>query len=153
MLTQHAKVNTKKSLMSVMSSCCIRIAKVKLNLCIRTVSSGSSLDCSCLFMYSMVSVNLSGQRSWSDWMMIKCWYIYVIPCCLLQIYIKKEERKNTMFTQNILTPYHVCPKKSLRSFIYLFIHLKLPDERHSVTTLIIPRSTLGPHCSDFEYIQ
>ena len=43
--------------MPVMSSYCIRIAKNKLNLCIRTVSFGSSLDCSCLFMYSIVSVD------------------------------------------------------------------------------------------------
>ena len=35
---------------------------------------------------------------------------------------------------------------NLRSFYYLFIYLKLPDERHSVTTLITPRSGLGPHC-------
>ena len=68
-LSQHAKVNKKK----VFNACYEillhsskkgqGIGKVKLNLCIRTVSSGSSLDCSCLFMYSIVSVNLSGQRS------------------------------------------------------------------------------------------
>ena len=63
-LPNMLKVYTKKkSLMRVMSSYCIRIAKVKLNLCIRTVSSGFSLDCSCLFMYSTSSVNISGQRS------------------------------------------------------------------------------------------
>ena len=43
--------------MRVMSCYCTRIAKVKLNLCICIVSFGSSLDCSCLFTYSIVSVN------------------------------------------------------------------------------------------------
>ena len=59
---------------------------------------------------------------------------------------RKEKRKNTMFTLNILTPYHTCPKNLTRSFIYLFTYLKLPDESHSVTTLLTPRSALGPHC-------
>ena len=57
-----------------------------------------------------------------------------------------------MFTQNILIPYHTCPKILIRSFIYLFIYQKLPDERHLVTTLITPRSALGLG-SDSGYIQ
>ena len=51
-----------------------------------------------------------------------------------------------MFTLNILTPYHTCPKHLTRSFNYMIIYLKLTDERHSVTTLITPRSALRPHC-------
>ena len=43
-----------------------------------------------------------------------------------------------MFTLNLLTPFHTAPS----SFIYLFIYLKLPDERYSVTTVITPRSAL-----------
>ena len=51
-----------------------------------------------------------------------------------------------MFTLNILTPYHTCSKNLTRSFNYLFMYLILLDERHSVTSLITPRSALGPHC-------
>ena len=48
--------------------------KVKINLWIRTVSSGSSLICSCPFIYSIVFISfVTRKRSWSDWMMIKCW--------------------------------------------------------------------------------
>ena len=50
-----------------------------------------------------------------------------------------------MFTLNILTPYHTYPKHLTKSFNYLFMYLKLLDGRHSVTTLITPRSALGPH--------
>ena len=59
--TKHEK----KSLTRVMmSSYYIRIAKDKINLCIHTVSSGSSLDCFCLFIYSIVAINfVNGQRS------------------------------------------------------------------------------------------
>ena len=48
----------------MMSSYSIRIAKVKIKLCMRTVSSGSSLDCFCPFKYSIDSINfVSGQKS------------------------------------------------------------------------------------------
>ena len=64
---------------------------------------------------------------------------------------KKQERKrrekNTMLTLNILIPYHTCPKHLTRSFNYLFyLSPKLPNEKHLVTTLITPRSALGPSC-------
>ena len=57
----------------------------------------------------------------------------------------KNRWKNTIFTINILTSYHTCLKHFTRSFKYLFIYLILPDESHSVTILITPRSALGPH--------
>ena len=51
-----------------------------------------------------------------------------------------------MFTLNILIPYHNCLKNLTWSFNYLFINLKLPDERHLVMTQITLRSALCPHC-------
>ena len=84
----------------MISSYCIQIVKVKINLCIHTASSGSSLDCSYPFIYYIVSINFAmGQRSWSDWMMIKCWENDVISCYSLPK-SKKEEK------------YHVYPKHS-----------------------------------------
>ena len=128
----------------MMSSYGIGIAKVKINLCIRTVSSGASLDCSCPSIYSIVSINfISGQRSWSDWMTIKRWDNDVISSCLFQKNKRKKKEKIPCLPWNILTPYHTCPKNLTRSLNYLFIYLKLPDERHSVMILC---SALGLHC-------
>ena len=113
MFTQHANVNTKESLTRVMmSSYGIGIAKVKINLCIRTVSSGASLDCSCPTVYSIVSINfISGQRSWSDWMTIKCWDNDVISSCLFPKNKRKKKEKIPCLPWNILIPYHTCPNK------------------------------------------
>ena len=133
--------------MRVMSSYCIRIAKNKLSLCIRTVSFGSSLDCSCLFMFSLVSVDFKRAKvliRLNDDKVLR--YRSNILLFIVKKKKKKKERKkikerrkkkNIMFVLNIAkTPYHTCPKKFKKSFIYLFIYLKLPGERHSVTTLI-----------------
>ena len=132
--------------MYVMSSYCIRVVKVKLNLCIRTVSSGSFLDCFCLFMYSIVSVNFERTKVLIRLNDDKVLRYRRNILLFIAKNKRKKKKKNTMFTLNILTPYHICPKNITRSFIYLFIYLKLPDERHSLMTLITPRSALGPHC-------
>ena len=144
-LPSMLNVNTKKSLMRVLSSYCIRIAKVKLNLCIHTVSSGSSLDCSCLLMYYIVSVNFKRTkvliRLIDDKVLRYRRYI------LLFISKKKiKERRNTMFTLNILTPYHTYPKK-FNKVIYLPVYLSKiarwatfsNDSNHSAFCS-------GPHC-------
>ena len=91
--TQHAKRLYKKVFTRVMMSYyCIQIAKVKINLCMRTISSGSSLNCSCPFIYSVESMHfVSGQKSWPDWMMIKCWDNHGRNILL---FISKNKRKN-----------------------------------------------------------
>ena len=95
--------------MRVMSSHSTRIAKAKRNLYIRIVLSGSSLDCSCLVMYSIASVNFKRTKvliRLNDDKVLR--YQYNIF-----LFIGKNKRKkktNTMFTLHILAPYHTAQK-------------------------------------------
>ena len=122
-----------------MSSYCIRIAKVKINI----VSAGSSLDCSCPLLYSIVSIHfVSGQRSWSDGMMIKCWDNGITSCRILpQNTRKKREKLDTYWHLTILVP----------KFQYGQL---LPVDVSKIARWMIfsngsnqaLRSALGPHC-------
>ena len=89
--------------------------------------------------------------------MIKCWDIDVLSSCLLQ---KKKNTNNNNNNNNNnkkrKKKYHVYPKQSdtlpyvpqkFNKVIDLPIYLsKIPDESHSVPTLLTQRSALGPHC-------
>ena len=81
------------------------------------IFSGLLLSIHVFLKYPLI---LSGQRSWSDLMMIKWWDIDVISSCLFQ---KNKERKKE---------YHVYPKHSntlpylpqkLNKVIYLSVYL------------------------------
>ena len=104
----------------------------------------------CIF-YSIHYV-VSGQSSWTDWIMIDSWENDVISFCSLPQ--NKRKKRDTMFTLYILTPYHTCStKKITRPFYYLLMYLKLLDKCHSVTALIIIRLRVllwvHPGFSDF----
>ena len=98
-------------------------------------------------MYSIVSVNFKRIKvliRLNDDKVLR-YQRTVISCCLLQKERKKKE-KNTMFTLNILTPYHTMPQK-FNNVIHLPVYISKTarwktfsnDSNHSV---FCSRSTL-----------
>ena len=68
---------------------------------------------------------------------------------IANVYKRKKKEKIPCLPKTFRHLTILAPKKLTRSFIYQFIYLKFPDERHSVTFLSTPCSALGSHCSDF----